>query len=71
MSLDRIMGLSARHDLAALAEEVLETTETLHESGLLALLRENAVLLVDSIHLLAPMLGTLAGNLGRCSGPSG
>jgi hypothetical protein len=58
-ALDRTLGMANRHDIGDLAEAVLDTAEALRASGLLALLRDNADLLAQSIRLLVPLLARL------------
>jgi hypothetical protein len=62
-ALNRTLGLANRYDIGDLAEAVLDTAEALHASGLLALLRDNADLLAESIRSLAPLLGALSEKL--------
>lgn len=59
----RLAGIYARYDIARLGEETLATLQALSDSGLLALLRDNADLLAQNVQLLAPLAEQLVARL--------
>lgn len=57
--------LYARYDLAHLAEETLGALQALSDSGLLAMLRDNAASAAQSLQLFAPVLEQITAYLKR------
>ncbi|MEJ2061025.1 MAG: hypothetical protein P8Y64_11165, partial [Gammaproteobacteria bacterium] len=58
-TVNKLGALYAENDLPALMEDTVLTWKAMRDSGLMALIRENADFIAETIRLLAPMSGSL------------